>query len=190
MALTLLPGRTLDRNQIAGIVNMTATAVPGLSPKAVSITDQDGTWLTQPDSELRSDAIAQQRLQLRETEARLLKRVNEILEPALGADNLRATVTAELDFNQIESTSEAYSKNQGADAKAAIRSTLAEAETAKLPVLVVFGANWCGDCRMLDTTFKTGPSAPLIAQLPAGKPATALAMPSPSAPMSCSSRSE
>lgn len=54
--------------------------------------------------------------------------------------------------------------DEAADAKAAIRATLADAEKAKLPVLVVFGANWCGDCRMLDTTFKTGPSAPLIAQ--------------------------
>ncbi|KQV85804.1 co-chaperone YbbN [Pelomonas sp. Root1237] len=54
--------------------------------------------------------------------------------------------------------------DEGVDAKAAIRTTLAEAEKAKLPVLVVFGANWCGDCRMLDNSFKHGPSAPLIAK--------------------------
>ena len=54
--------------------------------------------------------------------------------------------------------------DEAADAKAAIRATLAEAEKARLPVLVVFGANWCGDCRMLDATFKNGPSAPLIAR--------------------------
>ena len=54
--------------------------------------------------------------------------------------------------------------DEGADAKAAIRTALTEAEKARLPVLVVFGANWCGDCRMLDATFKSGPSAPLIAK--------------------------
>lgn len=54
--------------------------------------------------------------------------------------------------------------DEGVDAKAAVRATLAEAEKAKVPVLVVFGANWCGDCRMLDATFKHGPSAPLIAE--------------------------
>ncbi len=122
VALTLLPGRTLDRGQIAGIVSMTSTAVPGLNPKAVTITDQDGNWLTQPDGDQRSDLTTQQRAHLRDTESRLLKRVNEILEPVLGAENLRATVTAELDFNQIESTSEAFSPNQGADARAAVRS--------------------------------------------------------------------
>lgn len=54
--------------------------------------------------------------------------------------------------------------DEGADAKAAVQATLADAAKARLPVLVVFGANWCGDCRMLDATFKTGPSAPLIAK--------------------------
>jgi flagellar M-ring protein FliF len=122
VALNLFPGRTLDRSQIAGIVHMTAMAVPGLSAKAVTITDQDGNWLTQPDGEGRSDLTQQQRAQLRDTETRLLKNVREVLEPALGADNLRATVTAELDFNQIESTSEAYGANKGADQKATVRS--------------------------------------------------------------------
>ena len=122
VALTLQPGRTLDRTQIAGIAHLTATGVPGLLAKAVTITDQDGNWLTQPDGEGRSDLTQQQRAHLRETEARLLKNVKEVLEPALGPDNLRATVTAELDFNQIESTSEAYGANKGADQKATVRS--------------------------------------------------------------------
>ena len=121
VALTLAPGRTLERGQIAGIVHMTAMSVPGMAPGGVTITDQDGNWLTQPEGEGRTDLTQQQRAQLRETEARLLKRVNEILEPALGPDNLRATVTAELDFNQKESTTEAYGPNQAAD-RAAIRS--------------------------------------------------------------------
>ena len=122
VALTLQPGRTLDRTQIAGIAHLTATGVPGLLAKAVTITDQDGNWLTQPDGEGRSDLTQQQRAHLRETEARLLKNIKEVLEPALGPDNLRATVTAELDFNQIESTSEAYGANKGADQKASVRS--------------------------------------------------------------------
>lgn len=54
--------------------------------------------------------------------------------------------------------------DEGVDAKAAVQAALAEGQTTRLPVLVVFGANWCGDCRMLDNTFKHGPSAPLIAQ--------------------------
>jgi len=121
--LTLHPGRTLDREQIASIVNTTANAVR-MSAKDVSVTDQDGNWLTQPQSDggLRGDLSAQQRAHQREREAALLDKVKKILEPALGPDNLRATVTAELDFNQVESTSEVYAPNQGADAKTTVRS--------------------------------------------------------------------
>ncbi|ODV00881.1 MAG: thiol reductase thioredoxin [Rubrivivax sp. SCN 70-15] len=52
--------------------------------------------------------------------------------------------------------------DEAADAKAEIQSALAQARQADLPVLVVFGANWCGDCQVLDMAFKTGASAPLI----------------------------
>ena len=121
VALTLHPGRRLDPGQVAGIVHMTAMAVPGLSPKGVTVTDHDGNWLNQPEQDGRPDLTQQQRSHVRETEARLLRNVREVLEPALGADNLRATVTAELDFKQVEATIEAYAPNQGAD-RAAVRS--------------------------------------------------------------------
>jgi thioredoxin 1 len=54
--------------------------------------------------------------------------------------------------------------DEAADAKAEIRAALADAQRANVPVLVVFGANWCGDCKVLDIAFKTGASAALIAK--------------------------
>ena len=54
--------------------------------------------------------------------------------------------------------------DEAADAKADVRRALIDAAKARLPLLVVFGANWCGDCKMLDTAFKTGSAAPLIQQ--------------------------
>lgn len=49
--------------------------------------------------------------------------------------------------------------DEAADAKADIRAALADAKKANVPVLVVFGANWCGDCKMLDRAFKGGKNA-------------------------------
>lgn len=54
--------------------------------------------------------------------------------------------------------------DESADARAEIRAALADAQRTRLPVLVVFGANWCGDCQVLDKAFKEGTSAPLIAK--------------------------
>jgi len=52
--------------------------------------------------------------------------------------------------------------NETADAKAEISHALAEAAGAGTPVLVIFGANWCGDCKVLDLAMKQGSSAPLF----------------------------
>ena len=52
--------------------------------------------------------------------------------------------------------------DEHADAKAQVRAALADANRDHLPTLIVFGANWCGDCRVLDHAFKAGASAPLI----------------------------
>lgn len=54
--------------------------------------------------------------------------------------------------------------DESADAQADIRSALVNAQRHKKQVLVVFGANWCGDCKMLDASFKSGAVAPLIQQ--------------------------
>ncbi|HSY16920.1 MAG TPA: thioredoxin family protein [Candidatus Acidoferrales bacterium] len=53
--------------------------------------------------------------------------------------------------------------NETADARLEIRQALAASPTNN-PVIIVFGANWCGDCKMLDMAMKTGSSAPLLAK--------------------------
>ena len=54
--------------------------------------------------------------------------------------------------------------DESADARSDIRQALSAAAASKSSVVVVFGANWCADCRMLDTAMKTGGSAALFAQ--------------------------
>ena len=54
--------------------------------------------------------------------------------------------------------------NENADAKAEISQALIQATSAGVPVLVIFGANWCGDCKVLDMAIKQGTSASLVAK--------------------------
>lgn len=51
-----------------------------------------------------------------------------------------------------------------ADAKAQVQSALVSAKADKVPVLLIFGANWCEDCRALDGSLKEGKNAELIKQ--------------------------
>lgn len=52
--------------------------------------------------------------------------------------------------------------DEAADAQADVQRALAGAAQARVPALVVFGASWCGDCKVLDLAFKSGAAAPLI----------------------------
>jgi len=127
VVLTLHPGRSLDRNQIAGIVRVVSGSVPELSAKAVSVVDSTGALLSGPGEDEATAGLDTQQLQYRrEVEAGHLKRVMALLEPVVGRDNVRASVSAEIDFSQVMQTAEAYRPNQGADAKAAVREQRSE----------------------------------------------------------------
>lgn len=54
--------------------------------------------------------------------------------------------------------------NESADARAEIKQALSQATKAGVPVLVIFGANWCGDCKVLDMALKEGASAQFVAR--------------------------
>ncbi len=53
--------------------------------------------------------------------------------------------------------------DESADARADLQGALAEAKSSGLPVLIIFGANWCEDCRALDLALQEGQSAELVA---------------------------
>lgn len=121
VVVNLHPGRTLDAAQIAGIVHLVAASVPELATKAVSVVDGSGALLSQQPEGTNAQGLDAQQVQyLRDTEATLAKRVLQLVEPVLGRENVRATVTAEIDFSQTEFTAEEYKPNQG-DAPATVK---------------------------------------------------------------------
>lgn len=118
--LSLFPGRTLDRNQIAGIVHLVASSVPEMNPGAVSVLDDTGKLLSAtPDGNANIDA--QQLQYVQQLEQAYARRIMDILEPVAGRQNVRAQVTVDVDFSQSEQTSEVHKPNQTPDS-ATIRS--------------------------------------------------------------------
>ncbi len=130
VTLTLHPGRTLDRNQVAGIVSLVSNSVPELNPKAVSVIDSASGLLSGAHEDDNAAGLDSQQLQYRrELEASLTKRVMALLEPVVGGDNVRVSVTGDIDFNQVMQTAEAYRPNQGEGANPAIREQRSEEST-------------------------------------------------------------
>ena len=115
--LTLHPGHALDRTQVAGIVHLVASSVPEMNPAAVSVLDDSGKLLSQsPDTAGSVDATQLQYVQ--QMEQTYSRRILDILEPVVGKGNVKAQVTAELDFSQSESTTETHKPNQTPDSSA------------------------------------------------------------------------
>ena len=110
--VSLHPGRTLDPIQVAGVVNLVASSVPQLSPHNVSVIDQEGKLVSQQRDPQRDAGLDATQLKfLREVEADYGKRIEAILTPVVGPNNVRAQVAADLDFSQTDQVAETYKPN-------------------------------------------------------------------------------
>jgi flagellar M-ring protein FliF len=114
--LSLHPGRALDRAQLAGIVHLVASSVPEMAPSAVSVLDDTGKLLSSAaDGSGGNGADAEQLQYVQQIEQIYSHRILDMLEPIVGKQNVKAQVTAELDFSQTESTTESHKPNQTPD---------------------------------------------------------------------------
>ena len=118
--LSLHPGHSLDRTQLAGIVHLVASSVPEMKIAAVSVLDDTGKLLSAPPEgsagNLNGDTEQLQYAQ--QIEQSYNRRILDLLEPIVGKQNVKAQVTAELDFSQTESTTESHKPNQTPDSSA------------------------------------------------------------------------
>ena len=108
--LSLHTGKSLDRAQIAGIVHLVASSVPELDPKSVSVVDDSGNLLSAP-SNATGGPDTQQIQYTRQVEMDLTRRIEDILAPLVGRQNVKAQVSVDLDFSRVEYTSESHQPN-------------------------------------------------------------------------------
>ncbi|WP_298053381.1 flagellar basal-body MS-ring/collar protein FliF [uncultured Paenalcaligenes sp.] len=117
--VSIYPGRTLSEGQVAAIRWLVSSSVPSLNAENVSVVDQDGRLLTPPTGEAGGSNA--QRDFVSDIEHRSVQRILTILNPLLGPGNVRAQVSADVDFARREQTSEVYRPNQK-PGEAAVRS--------------------------------------------------------------------
>ncbi len=163
--VTLFPGKTLDSAQVQGIVHLVSSSVPELADQSVSIVDGSGNLLSRtPETNgLDPGKLAY----VHELEQSYQRRVAAILEPIVGAGNVHAEITADIDFSQTERTNETFQPN-GTPQQAAMRSqsNVESSNTSGTPpVGGVPGA-------VSNTPTNAATAAPQSSQTPNGTPTT------------------
>jgi flagellar M-ring protein FliF len=133
--LSLHAGRSLDKTQLAGIIHLVASSVPELSASAVSVLDDTGKLLSTPaDGSGNGLGVDAEQLQaVQQIEQLYSRRILDMLEPIVGKGNVKAQVTAELDFSQTESTTESHKPNQTPDTGAVRSQQLVESSNGATP---------------------------------------------------------
>jgi flagellar M-ring protein FliF len=120
--LQLYPGRSLDKGQVSAIIHLVASSVPELQPKNVTIVDQAGNLLSEDNNKPAGNTLDPSQLKyVQELQQSITKRIESIISPIVGLNNVRAEATADVDFSTSEQAAEIYKPNQVPNS-AAIRS--------------------------------------------------------------------
>jgi flagellar M-ring protein FliF len=117
---TLHPGRTLGPGQVNAIVHLVSSSVPDLTIDNITVVDQAGNLLS-GSAGINKNQENTQLSHTQEVESSYQERIENILAPLFGKENIRVQVTAQIDFSKREETVEHYAPNQNTK-QAAIRS--------------------------------------------------------------------
>jgi len=110
--LNLRGGRLLDPDQVSAIIHLISSSVPDLSAKNVTVVDQNGTLLSASHEGSNAEGLDPTQLKyVRQVEQSYINRINALLIPMFGANNVRAQVSADINFSRTEQTSEIYTPN-------------------------------------------------------------------------------
>ena len=112
VAIGLRPGKRMEPEQIAAIQSLVASAVPELKMEGVSIIDQNGSLLARGGEATESQAAMKaEELRLKQ-EQRLIQTIEDLVGRTVGYGKVRASVTAELNYDRIQTAEELYNPEQ------------------------------------------------------------------------------
>ncbi|WP_105190524.1 flagellar basal-body MS-ring/collar protein FliF [Pseudoalteromonas sp. T1lg48] len=108
VVLTLQRGRTLNSEEIDSVVDIVASAVQGLSPERVTVTDQNGRLLNSGSQNSLSARSRKEYEIERQREQEYLEKIDSIMIPVVGLGNYTAQVDLVMDFSAVEETQKRY----------------------------------------------------------------------------------
>ena len=89
-----------DQKEINAILNMMLMAVEGLDKTHISISDNGGKVLYQPESDSLAGASSTQMEHRQQVQRNLERRIEEMLQPMFGPGRVIAKVNVDMDFSQ------------------------------------------------------------------------------------------
>jgi flagellar M-ring protein FliF len=104
--LNVQPGTTLTTEQVNSITHLVAGSVAGLDPGNVTVTDQTGKMLSNTTS--GAGNAGQTDEQTASFEERMSAKVQAVLDSVVGTGHSAVQVSAQLDFNNTDTTSETF----------------------------------------------------------------------------------
>ena len=134
--VNLQNGHKLDKTQVLAITNLISASVPGMSPNNVSIVDQFGNLLSNaPDDpdQVLADSQLEYRMRL---ENIYRNRIQSLVTPIVGSNNVNAQVNLEIDFTRREVSQEIVDP----DAQATLSEQSSLNVTAKKEAMGIPGA--------------------------------------------------
>ncbi|MCB1562870.1 MAG: flagellar M-ring protein FliF [Alphaproteobacteria bacterium] len=106
--LGIRPGASISREQIVSIQSLVASAVPDLKPSNVTLIDSDGNLLARGgDDDVNLMGLKAEEMR-RSYEVRLTDKVEDQVSRIVGFGKVRATVTAEMNFDRVSTNEELY----------------------------------------------------------------------------------
>jgi len=103
----------LSKAKVAGISNLVASSVEGLSPGNITIVDYDGNMLSSNTGDDGLASLTTNQLEMTQSvEQDLEHKAQTMLDGVLGPGKAIVRVTADLNFQQYSRTSENYDPNQ------------------------------------------------------------------------------
>ncbi len=114
VVVELSPGQSLTPGQVRAIVHLVASSVAGMKPENVSVIDQRGELLSQNSDDASGMGLTDKQFAYRQrVERAYARQIEALLAPIVGADQVRAQVSADIDFSRQEGTSETYGPKTG-----------------------------------------------------------------------------